>query len=114
MGIYESKVEKTMSNLLSNQLFASDLLLDLKEDSSFRFQTCGDIYIGKWNQSGDSLILNCESTCRRTREVEKEEYIKDEQVMKFQISENSLRQDGVGTKNGKKVKLITYLKKIKS
>lgn len=39
--------------------------LNLKADSTYREQTCGNITVGKWSYKEDSLILNSDTTWYR-------------------------------------------------
>jgi hypothetical protein len=57
--------EKGVAFLTGVRGFESQHELILKSDSSYREQTCGNFYVGKWTLQNDSLILKCDTTWYR-------------------------------------------------
>lgn len=59
-GFYKSP-ENNYINKLKYGVFAVDLQLELKKDSSYTYSTCSQISKGKWKFHQNQLTLVCES-----------------------------------------------------
>jgi hypothetical protein len=69
-GIYEtdkySLAEKASKNIFTKTGFVVGSKLELKDDSTFLYQTCGNRMEGHWHILNDSLILDVDSNLWRS------------------------------------------------
>src|SRR5688572_12858034 len=65
IGTYETdrynKVEMVSKNIFQKTSFSAGNTIELNEDSSFIYKTCGNVMEGYWSIISDSLILDIQS-----------------------------------------------------
>lgn len=65
IGIYNtdrySRAEKFSKSIVNKTWFVVGSSLEVNEDSTFHYQTCGNIMDGNWHIQRDSLVLDIDS-----------------------------------------------------
>lgn len=78
IGKYEADryhfLEMAPRSIFQKTGFAAGCTLELKEDSSFVYKTCGNVMEGYWSTKEDSLILDIDSNKWRTDSLQEHGY----------------------------------------
>lgn len=102
IGIYSSyhftQIERiTLFTFKHINYFTNGSELELKDNSTYRFTTCGNIILGTWKEKNDSLFLYVESNRFRNDSIQKVglngtwPVISDQPII-FKIKNNKLIQ----------------------
>lgn len=118
VGKYQSKkrslVSKTYLSVIKNTTFVIGSSLEIKSDSTFYLDNCGNIEDGKWQIHGDSLLLFCEHNRWRIDSLNKTGFNSqlldcgDGTPIVFIIDKNVLKQQWKS--NGRLI--LNYFKKV--
>ncbi|MFO0434991.1 MAG: hypothetical protein ACK5ZT_07060 [Sphingobacteriaceae bacterium] len=80
-GNYESKKVSRIKSLFSS--YAIGMKLEVRRDSTFKFETCGNLGKGAWGMRNDTLILFMESN-----KAKKDSSLLNNNVIKYYIKRN--------------------------
>lgn len=113
IGTYKSNPKYSLLHYLGKrEHFAIGSTIILNSDSSFNYETCGNVLKGYWKLNNDSLILNVISNRYRIDSLNYTWPKLKISVLKFRVIKDILIFEDRINNNGKTYKFTHLLKKI--